>query len=326
MSWAVEALTPVLWISGGWALTLVALLLVCVNCWQSRGAPIMPRQVHTHQSSALTSQEENNDNDEEDFEEAPAPIPAPPKSQSEGAQRKTQKSVTDADSHGSYVNIQTDYVNVHHIATGSSPVSESLYLEVLPADMQVKERNQTNHSYENVATVDEFKASVDSWSGFDYENVMGPCSLRSQRAWSVWLRAAAIREHDLRPVQKSSHDSEMNCIITRTLQRKTDRVTQHHTGDQGVSPEVLNLTRRLQPLPRGSRCSCRIPLLCAQPAKSEPTRQLQQRCRCVLCSGPPHRGILQASTERHAQHMRSGESVQATSLPVLGSLLKAQCQ
>ncbi|XP_078509235.1 uncharacterized protein LOC144769106 [Lissotriton helveticus] len=108
MSWSVVAVTPVVWISGGWALSLVALLLVCMNCWPSRGGPVTHRPVHMHQSSALTSPEESR------------PYLPPPDG---------DPGILDhADSHGSYVNIQTDYVNIHHNALGTSPVNEVLYL------------------------------------------------------------------------------------------------------------------------------------------------------------------------------------------------------
>ncbi|XP_074920770.1 uncharacterized protein LOC142046692 [Chelonoidis abingdonii] len=106
--------------------------------------------------------------DEDDFQYPPAPWTESRQTPVFESLKKARESGTDVDSHGSYVNINSeeDYVNLQGANGGSSVEKDKEYLEVLPLGAERTGPHSQKGSSDDKASLDEQKAD------YDYVNVL----------------------------------------------------------------------------------------------------------------------------------------------------------
>ncbi|XP_044868354.1 uncharacterized protein LOC123368003 isoform X3 [Mauremys mutica] len=180
MAWAEGTASG--WV-GGWALVpLGGCLLLCGLC--RRKLPVFPPWgPQPRDSPPELGPRYISDEDEDDFQYPPAPWTESRQTPVFESLKQARESGTDVDSHGSYVNINSeeDYVNLQGANGGSSVEKDKEYLEVLPlgAERAGPHRQQgpspdegETVSYANVDNKEPKPPSLDEQKpDYDYVNV-----------------------------------------------------------------------------------------------------------------------------------------------------------
>ncbi|CAM2114842.1 unnamed protein product [Caretta caretta] len=154
MAWAEGTVSG--WV-GGWALIpLGGCLLLCGLC--RRKLLVSPRDLPRDLGPRYMS-----DEDEDDFQFPPAPRTESRQTPVFESLKQARESGTDVDSHGSYVNINSEenYVNLEGAEGGSSEEKDKEYLEVLPLETERTRPHKQKGPSRGKASLDEQTADSD---------------------------------------------------------------------------------------------------------------------------------------------------------------------